>query len=184
MLTESTCRIHRGKKDKKNPKPQASHGICPRVPSLTRHKKKKRRFERVAARSPLFSLSCSNTRATLKGKQTVCPGLLFYLWINWSHLWIVCLSFFFFFGTPDQPLTSGGVSREAVEGRGREGEGSPGCLVERSTSSPGNEPPTPTLSQLAAYKIPRWHPADGISCFPVSAPGRTIISQWGVSLRC
>lgn len=173
--------MQKAKKKKKKTKPRASRGICPRVPSLTHHKKT--RFEGLASPSPLLSLSCSNTRPALKGKQSVCPGLLFYLWINWSHLWIVCvlpsrflLFFSFFFRTPDQALTSGGVGPKVEEGEGSRPRvpGPRGALV-----LPGMNPP-----QLAAYKIPRWHPADGISCFPVSAPGRTIISQRGVSLRC
>lgn len=52
------------------------------------------------------------------------------------------LWFLFFFGAPDQALTSGGVSREVAEGEGKGREGSPGCLAERSTCSPRNEPPS------------------------------------------
>lgn len=94
----------------------------------------------------------------------------------------VCLRFNFFPPglprTPDHALTScvkpRGVSDGVVEGKGS-------AQDEKHLFPPQMKPPS---LHLAAYKISCWPSADSISCFSVSAPGLTIISQQAISLRC
>lgn len=83
------------------------------MPSLTLHKP----LCSETHSDPIVILLCSNTSPALKGRLMVCFVLLFYLSINWSHLWIVYLLKVFFVSlfllrTPEQAWISGCKERK------------------------------------------------------------------------